>query len=300
MRGKSGGVFLLVLLVLVAVLNLVPENTVVVEADPGPKQVFLPLVLVNHRSPFLGQGVGATYVTDSADCYQLEGLDLFWFYNWTRNPPICPGFESTPMVYSHKELGKPLGGNSEWALFYNEPDVPMQANRTPEQAVDDWFQFKQDNPDRKLVSAAILVHWETTWRGFGWLEEWYDLYTQEHGDPGLSAIAIHCYGSVADCKNAVTEAIALADDWGDDWGVDEVWLTEWALLPCQEGYEAKCLAFMQEMKVWLADQPKLTRYAWFQLAFRGDEDWWVSGGCNSSLRDFFTHEITPLGEQYQW
>jgi hypothetical protein len=88
-------------------------------------------------------------------------------------------------------------------------------------------------------------------------------------------------------------------DWAWFHNVPEVWVTEFGHLPCWPDGNAGTVEFMQTMVTYYKEQPTITRWAWFQASYNGDEPWAFGPYCNTSLIDIDTGEMTPFGTEYQ-
>jgi hypothetical protein len=233
------------------------------------------------------RGVGATY----EDCSGVRRSGASWFYDWTADPAVCDDVESVPMVWCTGATGWEIGGNSEWVLGWNEPDVYSQCNLTPEEGVDHWVAMESSYPDRLLVSPAVL--------NLQWLIDWRAAFEASEGRaPRVDAVGVHCYWwgvepelSAAFCQDQVDKAADLAANWG----ARGVWLTEFAHLCDPEEMDD----YLDVMLPWLEEHPGVLRYAWFQLSYEGTEGWAFGPGCNTSLIDWETGDLTPAGRRYR-
>lgn len=227
--------------------------------------------------PALLLGAGDTY--NRPDARALLGLG--WWYNWGPNGGV-------PMIWNASQIGREITPD-RWLMGFNEPDQAGQADMTPLEGATAWRELEEAYPDRSLVSPGVSR--------LGWLEEWRQAYIDTYGEPPrVDALGFHCYGAFnaaaafETCKAQTRNAVALAGRWG----VDEVWLTEFAMVPCWNGMDDS-IAFLRSMLDWLSTQPKVSRAAWFQTTYRGDESWAFGPDCNTSLVDYDTGELTPLG-----
>lgn len=219
-------------------------------------------------------GIGLTY----GHCEDAMRLGVAWQYDWSASPPAC-ACENVPMLWGAGAMGLTIGGNSEWLMGFNEPDVPTQANLTPHAAALLWRQIEQQHPTQRLVSPATVID-------AGWLAAFRDEYRTLYGDwPRIDALAIHWYGDPAllDARLNAVEAEA------DAWGVGEVWVTEFSA-PTIDGFRA--------MLDTLRQHPRVTRYAPFAARISGAEVWAQGGGADRPLIDFETGLLTYYGLAY--
>lgn len=250
-------------------------------------QVFVPVVMREYPNY---RGVGSTY----NQCDDVKRIGGSWYYSWRREPTICKDVEAVPMLWDEASVDKEIGGNSDWLLGFNEPDLPTQANITPTLAAELWHEIERVYPDKRLVSPSVL--------SLAWLNEWYGACRVLYGRaPRLDAIAVHCYGAWTAAGGAMTciDTLGRFVDWAKAHDVPEVWITEYAFLPCWSEGEPGSIEFMDAMQTYFKSEPAITRHAWFQLSYEGRESWSWGSHCNTSLIDFKSGELTPLGVAYR-
>lgn len=250
-----------------------------IEASELMHKIYLPAIA---RTVISAQGVGATY----ANCERLAGHT--WFYDWSTDPPDC--FGRVAMIWGRGDVGAEI--DTEWVMGFNEPGMPQQANIDPIEGAILWRQIEQDYPDKRLVSPSA---------GLGWLTAWWAAYLDAYGQPPrVDAVGSHCCGpynaatAIAWCEANAGHVVA----WAVDRGISEVWVTEFAHLPCWID-NADSIKFMQAMVTYYRKTPTITRWAWFQNSYHGDEPWAFGPDCNTSLVDIDTGERTALGEAYR-
>lgn len=289
------------MIVLIGLALVLPGCQAVPGAYPGPQPypgivsvpvvhpsvVYLPQVAMGYRPLEGKKGVAASYVT----CSDVERMNVTWYHAWGPNPPICPGIEAVPGIWGELYLDEPLGGNSEWVLGFNEPDLESQANITPTLAAELWREVEQIHPDRKLV-APVPSQYNLTW-----LQEFYAAYGDQFGEaPRLDALAAHCYSRYAsECMTVLDWYLSQA--W--EWEIGEVWVTEYAMFPCGGNSMADAVAEAEKLRAYLEAQPLISRYAWYTTKIMGDEWFWGIPTCNPSLIDWYTGQLTPFGDAYR-
>ena len=216
-------------------------------------RVYLPLLQV-APNPKRGVSLACGYDDMARQAAEVDGLRVAWVWNWEPNPPLFAGIESVPCVWDASDIGQSLGGNSEWLLGFNEPDDADQANMTPEQAAREWRRVEQTYPERKLTSPQVMVPGT-------WLEDWYAAYQAQNGGrtPRIDALAVHTYygNDITAYQTQVLHYIDLANKWG----VEEVWVTEFALSPGLDRTLRETLTDTAAYVAWLDAQPLVTRYA---------------------------------------
>lgn len=208
-------------------------------------------------------------------------LGASWFYDWTSQPPVIPGVESVPMLYGAFEGSPALGGNSDWILGANEPNVPGQANLTPQEAAHYQHLIELHYPHRRIVSPSC-VH------DLDYLKAIAQAFTKTYGrPPRWDAIACHCYHR--NVGSGYHYAIKPFCTYAQLLGA-EVWVTEWV------APTVRAMAWMLEK---LHADDTITRYAWFASRYTCTEPWTPLGGhpC-TSLIDPASGELTDFGETY--
>lgn len=253
-------------------------------------RILLPILLIASW-----KGVGSTY--NRPDAY--AAICPRWGYNWGPQPemysdPACGAYEAVPMIWSPSQVGRELGGNSAWLMGFNEPY--FQQGLWPEDALEAWHELEMIYPDRKLVSPAVI--------NLRWLTEFWELYIKRYGvAPKFQAIAMHCYDSWTPGSGKCQDRADAFVAWAQEREIPEVWVTEFGRQTCYWGGEQAAVEFMQEMVQHFEREPMITRYAWFQATYKcdGSEPWAFPPGCDTSLVDWDTGELTALGEAYtQW
>lgn len=265
---KARGVAVIVLLLLFLMRK--SEGITVYKA-------YFPIVY-NRYSP--KRGVGATY----PDCEQLRSLGVSWYHNWSLRPGVCEGISSVPQVWCLGEIGKPVGGNSNILIAFNEPDQPSQCCLSPEQAAEVWPQVEA------MAEGRLLTSPNATW--MPWLEMWYQAYTDMYGrPPKVDLVAVDFYASISRSLEILDEARVLMG----------LWEAQGILIP-EFGYpygtEQEAVEYMQQMVPILEKDSRVIGYAWYQLSQPDDPLWQPKGWVNTSLFDYATGDITLLGTNY--
>ncbi|NTU66103.1 MAG: hypothetical protein HGB05_22535 [Chloroflexi bacterium] len=222
------------------------------QLPPETHLTYLPLAasVANKRGVSLACGAEDLARTQR----EIAALGVAWVWNWGTQPPTFPGVESVPGVWNASFIGQPLGGNSAWLLGFNEPEHADQSNMTPEAGARAWRDLEAAYPDRKLTSPQV-VH-----PGEYWLERWYAAYVVYYEQaPKIDALAVHTYygNDITDYKRQVTYYVDLAAQWG----VEEVWVTEFAFAPALDGTVRNSVEQLTDYIAWLDQQPAVTRYS---------------------------------------
>lgn len=252
-------------------------------------RLYLPLFVAPE--PNYKKGIGLTY----GHCEDVWNVHATWQYGWMTHPQDCPNVENIPMIWGAQSIEQPLGGNSNWIMGFNEPDLSGQSNITPTLAATLWHEIEAKYPDRKLVSPA------PSQLNREWIRDFRIAYIAQYGTPPrLDALAFHWYGWWAD------DAIYLAEYYkalAREWNVPEIWLTEFAMPTqpapdeCWEGAYAIAQPEAQKLLVYLEQDEMVTRYAWFAARIQGTE-WWSDSRCFAALIDYDTGTCTTWGALY--
>lgn len=230
----------------------------------------------------------------------LERVRAQWYYDWSPTPavygprtPACAGageIEAVPMIWGRGDIGKALGGNSEWLMGFNEPDSVSQAHLSLTEAAQLWKAVELRHPTRRLVSPTPSAD------NWGWREQWLAEYRRLYRrDPRIDAVATHIYPRTWDYfLQAMEAAWSFAERFGA-----RLWVTEYAYLPCWPGGIAEAAAMVGRMTQHFLDHPeRFERWAPFILSATGAEKWNFGTGCNTSLVDKRTGALTRIGATY--
>ena len=206
-----------------------------------------------------------------------------WCYSWVPQPGCVDGVDRVPMIWNETQVYAEMNDCSGWLMGFNEPDRSDQADLSPQAAVKPWRQIEARWPNRKLVAPA------PSHTGSWWLPAFREAYKTEVGCyPRFDALAAHCYYGNADaCITHVKQYLT----WAQQWGVREVWVTEFFF--SQEAEARKFIAFLES-------EPLITRwspYVSFKSCVGYDPNWDCAKGGNPSL---FTADgaLTVMGGWY--
>jgi hypothetical protein len=224
--------------------------------------MFLPLYVIGPTAPAERKGIIMNWLRH--DCADMVTQQAGWFASGWQNENLysCPGTEAVPILLSGHE-GQQLGGNSQFLMGWNEPDLN---NLEPETAAVMWHDvIEQSYPHERLIAPGISQY------GIPWLVEFYNTYLglYEH-PPRLEALSIHCYGGT-ECIAIFQSAIALSNAWD----IDGVWITEYASPACWIGLPA-AIAQGRQVLDWAFSNPKVKRFAWWDNRSSWPDDPWVA------------------------
>jgi hypothetical protein len=222
-----------------------------------------------------------------AGCGPCVTLGCSWCYSWSPWPGASAGVERVPMIRDATNVNvAQLGGNSDWLMGFNEPDLAGQADLAPDIAAALWRRIEERWPDKRLV-APVPSHLHPDW-----LVQWYEAYQIRYGQaPRIDALAMHCYLSATKCIALAQEYEGLATLWG----VQEGWVTEFAYTAVVPNWEAQ----IAQLVTYLEQTPFWTRYAPFVSHESCDNEFWnCAAAGDPSLLDGFG-QLTDIGRAYQ-
>ena len=234
---------------------------------------------------------------------QLQTLNSAWFYDWGVTSRFLDySSEYVPMIWSDRldwyggeaNIARLAAGHpGRYWLILNEPDLPEQANISPEQAAPLYHQIEgiilgADPTAKLIIGGASQVGWPQ------WPEQFLAAYQNLYGKaPTRAGSHTHFY-PYADANSdpsvlaARTEAyLTNARAWVDSHGGGELWLTEFNV----HTTEAAAEAYMTDIVPWLQNYNGIQRFAWFAIDASAIN--WAAG----SLMDR-SFNLTPLGELY--
>ncbi|GEM_PF-1979246 len=266
--------------------------------------------------PLAPKGVGLPY-SYSSHCEDVGAVGAQWQYNWSPNPQNCLNVENVPMIWGASDANAllngtaTLGGNSQYILGFNEPDMRGQANLSVQVAADLWYQIELKYPNKKLVAPAPS-HNDTY---HTWLPGFRTAFQNTYGrPPRLDALAAHCYAvpflgqSWTSCQDDIEWYEARVDEWNIPGGI---WVTEYGFLANNcSGLNCNwttAVSALNSYTDWLQTRPKVKRYAWFASRISGTEPWWPSELYTTRLIQCPDHpnvscipgSLSPFGTAYQ-
>ena len=266
---------------LIILLLLIPATSGIMDDE---YRTFVPFV--QSSRPVEDRGAGATYAANGEyeRCRVMSELGLGWYFNWGADPGICPGVDSVPLIWCDN-IPSQLGGCSLWAGFGNEADIPSQCGKTPTYMASVWANVLSQHPGRKWVAPNTY--------SIEWADEWLSIISRKP-----DALGIHCSeirGGEGYCEGHWQRAIDLAKKYN----IPEVWITEYAYVQMSEEPISNAIPVMRRWLDYVDSQSMITRHAWFQLSYSGSEPWAWGIDRNTSLVDFYSGELTILGEAYR-
>jgi hypothetical protein len=248
----------------------------------GPGKLWIPFV----RSPEHHVELGIAKGTAA----QVKALGGSWYHNFGSAPEGAPGVEAVPMIFG-RDVPSRLGGNSEYLLGMSEPDKLWGANMTPEEGAQVWRKIELAFPYKLLISPAPS-HEDPEW-----LVRFRDAYRAAYGKwPRLDGLAMHCY--IPDQGGCIALGQKYVG-WAREWGVPEIWVTEFAYLP-KWALDAEAQA--REFVAWMNGERLIKRYAPWTAYIQGGAPYWpyTDPETNPSLFTGPTStELTSMGRWYK-
>ena len=250
-------------------------------------EMYLPMIYSNR--PAL-KGVGL-----SGPCSAVNLLEIDWYYNWIGGPCVAGDPRYVGMIWGRDQMvllsqaGAVARQGSGWLLGFNEPDLEVQANISPNEAAELWRQIEQQANGIKLVSPVPSQH------DPGWLWRMVAAYEGKYRrKPRFDAIAAHYYaynGRTAQGMKIYLQQVRR-DAMSHSYDVD-IWATEWGGQCNVAGNNNAAL--MRELVPWMREREWIGRYAWF--ASRLPNPPWTLNMEPCSLTD--TQGLTTLGRLYK-
>ncbi|PGH06927.1 hypothetical protein AJ79_06400 [Helicocarpus griseus UAMH5409] len=189
--------------------------------------------------------------------------DVFsWAYNWAGSVGgDIFGTEFVPTLWGPKAFGSwkaeaeiSLGVGSQHLLAFNEPDLPEQANMSPQEAAEAYQEYMNPYADRARLGSPSVTNGASP-MGLGWLEQFFSACG---GSCKVDFLNIHWYDSATNVeyfKKHVEDAVSLATSQG----IDKIWVSEFQGM----GDDATQVKFLEEVLAWLDSHPSVERYAYF-------------------------------------
>ena len=206
---------------------------------------------------------GAAYNDVSLIQSLLSGKPISWAYNWNveANGDVPKGVMYIPMLWGTKMLGqwpdaaeKALSSGSKYIFGFNEPDIPSQSVLSVQDAANLFRQHITPYGNRATLATPAVTNSQSPNEGLDYLSQFLDACS----DCGAKIAAVHWYGdSVDDFKKHVNDAVDLAHKKG----LDEVWITEFAL-----NDPTKAVSFLSQALPFLDTHEGVGGYAYFYCA----------------------------------
>jgi len=149
-------------------------------------------------------------------------------------------------------------------------------------------QIELNYPNKKIVSHSPSDNDPQ------WLERSRNAYIDLYGrPPRWDALGAHTYQRVDEAKATLLWFV----DKAKEWGVPEVWVTEYATMPCRYASVDETLQAGRDLTRWIREQPTITRFAWYGARLRPGDGW--PGECITPLADYDTGSLTIWGDMYR-
>ena len=232
-------------------------------------------------------------------------------YNWnpyigSRLPVTDPDHEHIPMVRDWDDLTDQIlsqltitnsiahiGGNSDWVMLFNEPDLapPAGSSMTVDEVVLGQAIVEALFPDKLIVSPAYSPYNYTR------LETDYENFYATYGRyPRWDAIAYHCYffDTAAPCMSVLDWMVAFADRIEQDTGKRPgIWCTEFAALVTTGSAGPN----------WAPSVAAASAYI-DAMELLGVERFFIFPHCDEAMPYYecalvIDNKLTPMGEMYR-
>ncbi|KAK5454903.1 hypothetical protein LTS15_005623 [Exophiala xenobiotica] len=201
----------------------------------------LPTPLATATSDQIFDKRGLSY-NDPMLTAAFQGAMVTWGYDWTSRTGELPlEIEYVPMLWG-------LGSTSTWTsdataaieagsrhlLSFNEPDIPAQANLSPDVAAASHILYMNPLSDRAWIGSPAI----------------------SNGVSDSQTMGIACDASqLSDLQSHVENVASIASHNG----IDTVWLTEFGVT----GTEVDQESFLTSALAWLDEHDQVERYSYF-------------------------------------
>lgn len=149
-----------------------------------------------------------------------------------------------------------IAAGSTHLLGFNEPDLPDQANLTPEQAAEAWHEYLEPYAGKAKLGSPAVCNGDGK-VGLNWLAK----FLEACSGCTIDFIAIHWYGLANDdgvgfFKEHVGKAVNAA-------GGRPVWITEFQ----PNGSPEEQARWLEQILPWLDDESQsgVERYSYYQV-----------------------------------
>lgn len=156
-------------------------------------------------------------------------------------------------------LPPPLGnalvrwcGVADGIARFNEPDIPSQANMSPQQAAEKYRQYMMPYAGKVQLGAPAVTNSGTPGQGLDWLRQ----FLQACHDCTIDFVPMHWYdvtGNVDYFKKHMNDARGVA-------GGRKLWLTEFGVPSADQGRQVN---FLRAVLPWMDAQPWIERYSYY-------------------------------------
>jgi hypothetical protein len=199
----------------------------------------------------------------------LTDSGVSWYYNWASSTGTTTkpdNVEYVPMIWGAGQVTDTDLNNAKnegkALLGFNEPDLPAQANMTPEQALDLWP--KLETTGLRLGAPAVAYGGDIDG---GWLDKF--MKGAEQRGLRVDFIPLHWFGSDfgPDAANQLKSYLQKVYDRYHK----PIWVTEYGLIDYTQSSprypsEAEQVAFIKSAKEMLNSLDFVERHAWFTLS----------------------------------
>ncbi|MBC7451378.1 MAG: carbohydrate-binding protein, partial [Cytophagales bacterium] len=230
--------------------------------------LFLPLLLAmsfsstSQVSPKRGLAYGFTSIAD----INVLKPGISWWYNWSSIPDkgevndyySTLGLEYVPMAWNGNidvnAFISTIKPGAKYILGFNEPSLQVEANMTPQDAVNNWGKIEQIAAAKNLqiVSAAAIYSGAGSVGGYTNPVDWHKEFFRLCPNCWVDYIAFHSYEPSAGGVIGLTNNLKVFGR--------PIWVTEFA------NYNASVAdntSFMQQIVSAFENDPDIFRYSWF-------------------------------------
>lgn len=191
-----------------------------------------------------------------------------WAYNWASSAggSVLSGLEYIPQIWCsgstsyddwEDAVETALSSGAQSILGFNEPDESTQCDISASDAASGHQTYMNPFSGKAKLGSPAVTNGGSP-MGLTYMQSFFDACD---GNCAIDFMVIHWYSSYYDgvdddFKSHVQDAITLASDNG----INEVWVTEFALNDASEEQSAE---FLESVLPWLDSESAVGKYAFF-------------------------------------
>ncbi|KAJ4151637.1 hypothetical protein LMH87_012326 [Akanthomyces muscarius] len=219
---------------------------------------------------FAKQGIAYNDVSMAKSFGKACGERCGWYYNWgSSSGGLDSGAEYIPMLWgpldvhtSHwdSDAEKALSNGAKAMLSFNEPDMPSQANLSPDAAAKDHAKYFSKYKGRAQIGSPAVSNSNLAGQGIKWLESFVTACSSTP-DCHFDFCAVHWYAD-ANAQNTLFDHLEKAKVACQG---KAIWLTEFA--PINPPTDTVAISkFIKDVIPQLDSLDYLHAYSYFMVA----------------------------------
>jgi hypothetical protein len=223
------------------------------------------LFLVNVCYAQVSPKRGIAYGSNSLSDMNTLKKGVSWWYNWTNVPDAglvnyysSLGVEYVPMAWNSNfnttDFISKIKPGAKYLLTFNEPNLSVESNMTPEQAASAWPQIEQIASAKNLeIVSAAAIYCSGGVGGYNDPIAWHNQFFKVCPNCKVDYIAFHTYEGTSGGAIALTNNVTVFNR--------PVWITEFS------DYNASSASienqYMLDVVNSYEGNPDVFRYSWF-------------------------------------